>query len=131
VVAKWITILSKLDRNPQCLSPRTKNQTDQPGYIRILADDSAFYQATSASLHKEWHIFFSRNLRSLARIKIFKMAVESGTSSTPQDATKEAETVIVGRDVEEVTTQSYHPSKWQSNITIISCVSANLTYSTT
>ena len=55
-------------------------------------------------------------------------AVQSGTLGNPQqDATKNTETVVVGRDVEEVTTYSYRPSRWQSNITIISCVSLKLT----
>ncbi|CAG8426756.1 unnamed protein product [Penicillium salamii] len=37
---------------------------------------------------------------------------------------KKTETVEA-RDVEEVTTHSYRPSRWQSNITIISCYIAN------
>ncbi|CAG8389550.1 unnamed protein product [Penicillium salamii] len=37
---------------------------------------------------------------------------------------KKTETVVA-RDVEEVTTHSYRPSRWQSNITIISCYIAN------
>ncbi|CAI7628405.1 unnamed protein product [Penicillium bialowiezense] len=32
---------------------------------------------------------------------------------------------VVARDVEEVTTHSYRPTRWQSNITIISCYIAN------
>ncbi|KAJ5700201.1 hypothetical protein N7536_003214 [Penicillium majusculum] len=51
-------------------------------------------------------------------------ATESGTpSNPPQDETKNANTVV-SRDVEEVT-HSYRPSRWQSNITIISCYIAN------
>jgi hypothetical protein len=65
-------------------------------------------------------------LHSVQRDKKLKMAAESGPPDNPHDATKEAETVIVGRDVEEVTTHSYRPSKWQSNITIISCVSSQI-----
>ncbi|KAK4903713.1 hypothetical protein LTR66_017989 [Elasticomyces elasticus] len=37
---------------------------------------------------------------------------------------KKTETVVA-RDVEEVTTHSYSPSRWRSNITIISCYIAN------
>ncbi|CAG7956235.1 unnamed protein product [Penicillium salamii] len=37
---------------------------------------------------------------------------------------KNTETVVA-RDVEEITTHSYRPSRWQSNITIISCYIAN------
>lgn len=55
------------------------------------------------------------------------MAAESGTpGNPPQDTTKEADTVVVGRDVEEMTTHPYRPTRWQSNITIISCVSIKL-----
>ncbi|KAJ5754153.1 uncharacterized protein N7511_008306 [Penicillium nucicola] len=50
--------------------------------------------------------------------------VERGTPG-PQDETKKSETVINGRDVEEVTTHSYRPTRLQSNITIISCYIAN------
>jgi hypothetical protein len=39
---------------------------------------------------------------------------------------KKAETVVVGKDAEEATVNSYRPSRWQSNITIISCVSLRL-----
>jgi hypothetical protein len=49
--------------------------------------------------------------------------VESGTPGRQQDETKKSETLVNGRDVEEITTHSYRPSRWQSNITIISCVS--------
>ncbi|KAJ6008762.1 hypothetical protein N7499_001189 [Penicillium canescens] len=51
--------------------------------------------------------------------------IESGTPSHQQDETKKSETLVNGRDVEEVTTHSYRPSRWQSNITIISCYIAN------
>ncbi|CAG7915868.1 unnamed protein product [Penicillium olsonii] len=40
---------------------------------------------------------------------------------TPEKKTE----AVVARDVEEVTTHSYRPSRWQSNITIISCYIAN------
>ncbi|CAI7650409.1 unnamed protein product [Penicillium glandicola] len=51
-------------------------------------------------------------------------ASESGTPcNPPQDETKNTNTVV-SRDVEEVT-HSYRPSRWQSNITIISCYIAN------
>ncbi|KAJ9480607.1 hypothetical protein VN97_g12944 [Penicillium thymicola] len=51
-------------------------------------------------------------------------AAESGTpSNPPQDETKNASTVVSG-DVEKVA-NSYRPSRWQSNITIISCYIAN------
>lgn len=35
---------------------------------------------------------------------------------------QKAGTIVTGRDA-EVTTHSYRPARWQSNITIISCVS--------
>jgi hypothetical protein len=52
--------------------------------------------------------------------------VESGTPGPQTDETKQSETLVNGRDVEEFTTHSYRPSRWQSNITIISCVSRRI-----
>jgi len=41
----------------------------------------------------------------------------------PEDKSQGEQTITVRADVQDIPVDSYHPKKWQSNITILSCVS--------